>query len=278
MKTRGDPQSGQSLTLPSRRRGPVVKHRCSIKAPPKKTVTNSVPKDRTKTGVITSSFPPGRASLKAQLVKNPPAMQETPARFLGREDLLEKGKATPSYPGQYFWASLVAQLVKNLPAMWETWIRSLGWDDTLAKGKASHPSILDPHSRPGEFHGLYSPWGRKESDTTGRLSLHFSTLASHPPEILTKETTRSRPNSPPSQPLLSPVPRLPNPRSPTPAAKEKPPRSRRPLSTQVSLYLDHGSAVYTGAPGGKKRYSTDGAQTAATTAQPLPESGFLARI
>ena len=24
---------------------------------------------------------------------------------------------------------------------------------------------------PGEFHGLYSPWGRKESDTTQRLSL-----------------------------------------------------------------------------------------------------------
>ena len=31
------------------------------------------------------------ASLVAQLVKNPPAMQETPVRFLGWEDLLEKG-------------------------------------------------------------------------------------------------------------------------------------------------------------------------------------------
>ena len=30
------------------------------------------------------------ASLIAQLVKNPSAMQETPARFLGQEDLLEK--------------------------------------------------------------------------------------------------------------------------------------------------------------------------------------------
>ena len=36
------------------------------------------------------------ASLIAQLVKNLPVMQETPIRFLGREDLLEKGKATPS--------------------------------------------------------------------------------------------------------------------------------------------------------------------------------------
>ena len=28
-----------------------------------------------------------------------------------------------------------------------------------------------PELWPGEFHGLYSPWGRKESDTTERLSL-----------------------------------------------------------------------------------------------------------
>ena len=32
-----------------------------------------------------------RASLIAQLVKNPPTMQETPVRFLGQEDLLENG-------------------------------------------------------------------------------------------------------------------------------------------------------------------------------------------
>ena len=31
------------------------------------------------------------ASLVAQLVKNPIAIQETPVQFLGREDLLEKG-------------------------------------------------------------------------------------------------------------------------------------------------------------------------------------------
>ena len=30
-----------------------------------------------------------------------------------------------------------------------------------------------PVSWPGEFHGLYSLWGHKESDTTERLSLHF---------------------------------------------------------------------------------------------------------
>ena len=55
----------------------------------------------------------------------------------------------------------MAQLVKNLPAMQETWVRSLGWEDPLEKGKATHSSILA-----GKFHGLYSPWGRKESDMT----------------------------------------------------------------------------------------------------------------
>ena len=69
------------------------------------------------------------------------------------------------YPLQYSWASLMAQLIKNLPAMRETWVQPLGWEDPLEKGKATHPSIL-----PGEFHGLYNPWGRKGSDTTERLS------------------------------------------------------------------------------------------------------------
>ena len=34
------------------------------------------------------------ASLLAQLVKNPPAMQETSVQFLGQEDPLDKGQAT----------------------------------------------------------------------------------------------------------------------------------------------------------------------------------------
>ena len=33
----------------------------------------------------------GEVSLIAQLVKNPPAMQETPVQVLGQEDPLEKG-------------------------------------------------------------------------------------------------------------------------------------------------------------------------------------------
>ena len=40
--------------------------------------------------------PPFRASLVAQMVKNPPAMQETWIQFLCGEDPLEKGMATHS--------------------------------------------------------------------------------------------------------------------------------------------------------------------------------------
>ena len=64
--------------------------------------------------------------------------------------------------------TLVAQLVKNLPVMRETWIWSLGWEDPLEKGKVPIPVFW-----PGEFHGLNSPWGRKESDMTEQLSLSF---------------------------------------------------------------------------------------------------------
>ena len=39
--------------------------------------------------IIDNTFSVERASLIAQLVKNPPAMQESPVRFLGQEDPLE---------------------------------------------------------------------------------------------------------------------------------------------------------------------------------------------
>ena len=62
----------------------------------------------------------------------------------------------------------MAQLVKNPPAMQETWVRSLGWEDPLEKGKAT------PVFWPGDFHGLYSPWGQKKLDMTERVSLSIS--------------------------------------------------------------------------------------------------------
>ena len=62
----------------------------------------------------------------------------------------------------------MAQLVKNLPAMRETWVWSLGWEDPLRR-----EGLPTPVFWPGEFQGLYSPQGCKESDRTGGLSLHL---------------------------------------------------------------------------------------------------------
>ena len=78
------------------------------------------------------------ASLIAQMVKNPSAMQEIPVQFLSGKF---PGEGT-GYPLQYSWASLVAQMVKNPPAMWETWVWSLGLEDPLEEGMATHSGIL----------------------------------------------------------------------------------------------------------------------------------------
>ena len=59
--------------------------------------------------------------------------------------------------------------VKNLPAMQEPQemrIRSLGQEDPLKKVMATHSIILVWRIPWTEEPGGYSPWGRKESDTT----------------------------------------------------------------------------------------------------------------
>ena len=63
-------------------------------------------------------------------------------------------------------ASIVAQLVKNPPAMRKIWVRS-----RVGKIPWRRERLPIPIFWPGEFHGLYSLWGRKESDTTEQLSL-----------------------------------------------------------------------------------------------------------
>ena len=57
-------------------------------------------------------------------------------------------------------------MIKNPPAMWETWVPSLGWEDPLDEGMATHSSILAWRILRTEEPGGYSPWGRKELDTT----------------------------------------------------------------------------------------------------------------
>ena len=62
-------------------------------------------------------------------------------------------------------------MVKNLPAVRETWVRSLGWDNLLEEGRAWPPIPVSMENLHGQRSlAGYSPWGRKESDTTERLS------------------------------------------------------------------------------------------------------------
>ena len=61
-----------------------------------------------------------------------------------------------------YWDSQVVQTVKNLPAMFNPWVGKIPW---------RRECLPTPVFWPGEFHGLYSPRGRKESDTTEGLSL-----------------------------------------------------------------------------------------------------------
>ena len=69
------------------------------------------------------------------------------------------------YPRIFLGFPCVAQLVKNLPTIWETsvwsWVGKIPW---------RRERLPTPVFWPGEFHGLYSPWGHKESDMTERLS------------------------------------------------------------------------------------------------------------
>ena len=80
---------------------------------------------------------------------------------------------------------LVAQMVKNLPAMQESQVHSLGQEDPWRREWQPTPVFL-----PGEFHGQkslvgYSPWDRKESDSTEQLTRITLLLVS---KFLQKET------------------------------------------------------------------------------------------
>ena len=75
------------------------------------------------------------------------------------------------YPLQCSWVFLVAQLVKNLSGCgrprFDHWFGKIPW---------RRERLPNPVFWPGEFHGLYSPWGCKELDMTERLLLSLSPL------------------------------------------------------------------------------------------------------
>ena len=104
------------------------------------------------------------ASLIAQLVKNLPAMQDTPICFLGWEDPL-KGQATHfsilGLPQCLSWERIRLQ---SRRAGFYPWVGKIPW-------RRERLSTLV--FWPREFHRAYSPWGLKQLDMTERLSLQL---------------------------------------------------------------------------------------------------------
>ena len=81
-----------------------------------------------------------------------------------------------------FWHSaffMVQLSYLGLP-LWLSWERihlqcgRPGFDPWVGKIPSRRERLPTPIFWHGEFHGLYSPWGRKESDITERLSLSLS--------------------------------------------------------------------------------------------------------
>ena len=64
-------------------------------------------------------------------------------------------------------------MVKNLPVLRETWVQSLGQEDPLEKEMAIQSSILAWTILRRDSLVGYSPWGRKDLDTTEKLTLSF---------------------------------------------------------------------------------------------------------
>ena len=77
-------------------------------------------------------------------------------RFLNKEKRIEDWAKL-----MHVLASLVTQLLKNLPAMGET-----GFNPWVGKIPCRKERLPTAVFWLREVHGLYSPWGHKESDTT----------------------------------------------------------------------------------------------------------------
>ena len=143
------------------------------------------------------------------MVKNPSAMQETQVQLLGQEDPLEKEMATHSsilaqrilwteepgglqsmgsqtvrhdlvtkppppyryaciyifimsFPGGFSGEEPACQCRRCERCKFSPWMRKIPW---------RRERLPTPAFWPEEFHGLYSLWGHKESDTMEQLSL-----------------------------------------------------------------------------------------------------------
>ena len=91
-------------------------------------------------------------------------MQETPVRFLGWKIHWRRDRLPTPVFLVFHCVSAGKESACNTGNL--GLIPGLG--GSPGEGREQLPT---PGFWPGEFHGLYSPWGHKESDTTERLSL-----------------------------------------------------------------------------------------------------------
>ena len=108
------------------------------------------------------------ASLIAQLVKNPPAVQETLVQFLGRKIPWRRGRLpTPIFLG-FPCGSGGKKSACNA--------QDLGSIPGLGRSPGEGKGYRIQYSGPREFQGLHSPWGHKELDLTEQLTLLIGTF------------------------------------------------------------------------------------------------------
>ena len=111
------------------------------------------------------------AFLIDQLVKNPPAMQETPVRFLGQKDSLEKGSAThSSILGLPLWLTWQRICLQCGRPGFRPWIGKIPW----RREKATHSNIL-AWRIPGTIQSMGSQSVR--DDWAALSSLHYHAQA-----------------------------------------------------------------------------------------------------
>ena len=85
-------------------------------------------------------------------------MQETLVQFLGQEDCWIKDKQpTPVFLGFPCGSAGKESAFNARDLDFNPWVRKIPW---------RRERLPIPVFWPAEFHGLYSPWGRKELDMT----------------------------------------------------------------------------------------------------------------
>ena len=116
-------------------------------------------------------------------MQNAEILINIPASSVGKESACSAGEPG-SIPGSgrsaEIWYAIHSSIL-GLP-LWLSWERVClqcgrpGFNSWVRKMPWRRERLPTPGFWPGEFHGLYSPWGHKESDMTEQLSVsHYST-------------------------------------------------------------------------------------------------------